>query len=265
MQNKKYRRRNRVWMAVFIIAAILLSLWAWFRISINVNPPPIADRSADTLKVSVISRDFTRCGSSWLKKDTSGLWLMYLKGSPYERGLANGRLAKALIYSQEKAFIGQIRKMIPSDFYLHFLKYFIYWFNRDLDYYVPSEYRQEIFGISLSASNDFSYIGTAYQRMLNYHSAHDIGHAMEQLNLVGCTSFGAWGKSSADGSLILGRNFDFYMGDEFARNKIICFEQPDSGYAFMMVTWGGMIGAVSGMNEEGLTVTINAAKSRIPL
>jgi hypothetical protein len=32
----------------------------------------------------------------------------------------------------------------------------------------------------------------------------------------------------------------------------------------MMVTWGSMIGSVSGMNEKGLTVTINAAKSDLP-
>ena len=32
----------------------------------------------------------------------------------------------------------------------------------------------------------------------------------------------------------------------------------------MTVTWGGFIGAVSGMNEHGLTVTINAAKTNMP-
>lgn len=265
MQNRENRRKSRVWLVLFITVAIILSLWAWFRISINIKPPYIADRSADTLQVFHSSADFSRCGQSWLKKDTSGLWIMYLKGSPYEMGVENGKLAGALIYEQEKAFINQIRKMIPSDFYLRFLKYFIYWFNRNLDDYVPLEYKQEIFGISRSASRDFTFIGNNYQRMLNYHSAHDIGHALEQLSLVGCTSFGAWGRSTADSGLILGRNFDFYMGDEFARNKIICFEQPNSGHAFMTVTWGGMIGAVSGMNEEGLTVTINAARSKIPL
>src|SRR5690606_10315708 len=55
-----------------------------------------------------------------------------------------------------------------------------------------------------------------------------------------------------------------WVGDHFAKNKIVEFVKPDKGYRFMSVTWGGFIGVVSGMNEKGLTVTINAAKSDIP-
>jgi predicted choloylglycine hydrolase len=82
--------------------------------------------------------------------------------------------------------------------------------------------------------------------------------------LVGCTSFGTWDNRSADSTMIIGRNFDFYVGDKFATDKIVAFYHPATGNRFMTVTWGGFIGAVSGMNEKGLTVTINAAKTAIP-
>jgi len=54
------------------------------------------------------------------------------------------------------------------------------------------------------------------------------------------------------------------VGDEFAVNKIVAFYKPEAGHRFMFVTWGGFTGVVSGMNDAGLTVTINAAKSDIP-
>lgn len=83
--------------------------------------------------------------------------------------------------------------------------------------------------------------------------------------LVGCTSFAAWDSKTEDGELLIGRNFDFYAGDEFGEQKIAAFVNPDTGNKFMMYTWGGMIGAVSGMNEKGISVTINAGKSKMPI
>ena len=263
-RNPDHRIKKRR-IGLLVALALILLLTGTFLVMTRVEPPEIFDRSADSLKVDSVSPGFWRIGHNWLQKNKSGLWVMYLEGGAYERGVINGKLTRRLLEVQEKAFISQIREMIPSDFYLRFLKYFIYWFNRDLDSYVPKEYKEEIYGISQSASPEFSFIGPAYQRMLNYHSAHDIGHALQDYNLVGCTSFGVWGSRSVDSSLIIGRNFDFHAGEDFSRNKIVMFVKPDSGFRFMMVTWAGMIGTVSGMNEKGLTVTINAARSEVPV
>ena len=192
------------------------------------------------------------------------MWEAYIEGKPFERGVAFGQLTKELLYYQETSFVEQIRELVPSDNYLKVLKYFIAFFNRNLDKHIPDEYKDEIYGTSFACNPEYDFIGSGYQRQLNYHAAHDIGHALQGLNMVACTSFSVWDDQSADSSLLVGRNFDFYMGKKFAENKIVCFVNPSAGYKFMMVTWADLIGVVSGMNEKGLTVTINAAKSTIP-
>src|SRR5690606_29179041 len=138
------------------------------------------------------------------------------------------------------------------------LRGFLKWYNRKLYLHVPEEYKTEIYGLSQYASDDFNYVAPPYLRMLYLHAAHDIGHALQDLALVGCTSLAVWDEYSEDGKLLIGRNFDFYAGDDFAKNKIIAFVTPKNGHPFMSVTWPGMIGVVSGMNLEGLTVTMNA-------
>jgi len=253
---------------MFVLIVILffcgIILVTWFQLDTRVHIPEQADRSVTKLSVSNPEKDFYTCGRNWIQRGNSGLWELYLEGKPFERGVIEGKLTCGLLEKQEQAFTDQITELIPSHTYLKLLKYFIYWFNRDLEDYIPEEYKSEIYGISLSASDKFSLIGNNYQRIMNYHSAHDIGHALQDFHMVGCTSFGVWKDKSKDGSMLIGRNFDFYIGDEFAANKIVCFEKPEKGYPFMMITWAGMAGAVSGMNEQGLTVTINAAKSDIP-
>lgn len=259
-RNKFRRRFLYVIGSLILLPGILFLYLVWVS---KVNPPEIKDSSSLQLQRKEVNGLYT-INNNWFRKSNSGLYEMYVEGAPFKRGVINGKLSKELVVTQEDYFNDQINKMIPSKFYLHFLKYFVGWFNRNLDKNVPEEYKEEIYGISESASDKYGYIGSKYQRILNYHSAHDIGHALQNMALVGCTSFGTWGNASEDSTMIIGRNFDFYVGDNFAKNKIVLFENPASGYKFMSVTWGGFIGVVSGMNEKGLTVTINAAKSSIP-
>ncbi|PKA98642.1 putative choloylglycine hydrolase [Flavobacteriaceae bacterium MAR_2009_75] len=204
-------------------------------------------------------------GSNFLTKNHQGLWELYVDGNPYELGLKTGKLTQELFNEQEHIFVKKIDELVPSKNKQNLLRKFLAWFNRKMHLNIDEQYKAELYGMSEYASPDFNHIAEPYPRVMYFHGAHDIGHALQDLALVGCSSFAAWGNQTVDGKLIIGRNFDFYAGDDFAKNKIIAFVDPDIGHKFMSVTWGGMIGVVSGMNDQGLTVTINAGKSQFPL
>jgi hypothetical protein len=249
---------------ILIGIVLLLGVFiVYFNIRVRIENPKVDVTDLQSVKRLKVDTNFYSIKNNWLRKNDKGLWEMYVEGTPIELGVFEGKLGKELIYNQEEAFVSQMKQIIPSDFYLHFLRYFIAWFNRDIDKHVIPRYQQEIYGVSLSTSDKFKVIAPPYQRMLNYHGAHDIGHALKDLAIVGCTSFIA-NQNRNDSDMVVGRNFDFYINDAFAKDKMIAFVTPDSGYQFAYITWASMIGVVSGMNREGVTVTINAAKSDIP-
>ena len=199
-----------------------------------------------------------------LRQNRFGLWEAHIKGDAIERGATYGVLCGDLLKHQEDTFNHRIHELVPSRRWVEFLHKVVILFNRNMARHIPEEYRNEIYAMSLSASNEYTRYGSNYVRQLNYHAAHDIGHAMQEYMLVGCTSFAAWGTRSATGELIVARNFDFYVGDDFAKNKIVLFVEPTDGNRFVSLSWPGMMGVVSGMNEHGLSITLNALKGDIP-
>ncbi|WP_291120992.1 C45 family autoproteolytic acyltransferase/hydolase [Empedobacter sp. UBA7248] len=203
--------------------------------------------------------------NNFLKKNKTQNWELFVSGDPLEIGQKTGVLTKELYAFQEQSFMNLITDFIPSEKRRKFLFKVLKYYNRDLHKYVNNEYKAQIYGLSESANSRYDSLIDKYNRNLFLHGAHDIGHAMHDLMLVGCSSLAVWDNKSEDGGLLIGRNFDFYANDDFAKNKIVSFVKPNSGYPYMSVTWGGMIGVSSGMNLEGLTVTINAGKSSIPL
>lgn len=250
--------------ALAVKALILLLLWTWFLSVIRIDPPEVVNRFGPEDTKQIINKNFYVFEDSWLKRNEFGLWEMYITGNAFERGYKKGILTDSLMVYQEEVFVNSIREFVPSDFYLNILKYFVSFFNRKLDEHVLPEFLEEIYGVSLFASEEFNFIGTPYQRMLNYHAAHDIGHALQNMDLVACTAFELRHERTVDSTVIIGRNMDFSSGDDFAENKIIAFYKPANGYNFCFITWAGMIGVVSGMNEKGLVIALNAAKSGIP-
>ncbi|TLV02320.1 C45 family autoproteolytic acyltransferase/hydolase [Dyadobacter luticola] len=261
-KNKILRNVLKTFGIFLLVIGILFGLFLW-RISIP-KPDLESTKTIESYKRVKLGENHFAVGNCWLKKNKYGIWEMYLEGSPYERGLIYGILSRELMEKQEVHFISQIKEMIPSSLFLQVLKGFVGWFNRDIYKYIPKENQEEIYGVSRSFSDQFDYIGPKYYRILNYHAAHDIGHALTDLNIVACTSFAVNHSLSKDSTLLIARNFDFYMGDDFAEDKLIVFMKPDKGYKFASYAWAGLTGVVSGMNEKGITVTLNASKSDVP-
>lgn len=255
---KKWGKRLLYFLIIIIIGLLVLDWW------LHLTPPKVEDTSAWELERTQVDSNYYTLGENWLRKNKAGLWEAYVTGAPFERGAILGNLAQELIVQQEVYFVRQIKQLVNSDAFLYVLRYLVGFFNRNLPEYIPLEYQKEIYGETAFYSDEFTAIGSNYERALNYHAAHDIGHALSDYALVGCTSFATWDSSSANHQLLIGRNFDFYVGEDFAKDKMVLFMQPDSGYGFASVTWGGFLGVVSGMNEQGLTVTLNAAKSGLP-
>ncbi len=226
--------------------------------------PDIQQYSLEIPKVDRIN-DSTFCfKQNYLTKNKQQLWELYIKGNPLQLGHNNGALTKDLMQAQEKIFFSKVEDIVPSKLKQSLLRGFLKWYNRKMHLNVREDFQAELYGLSQYSSDQYNFIAPKFQRTLYLHGAHDIGHAMQDLMMVGCSSLAAWNDNTEDGDLLIGRNFDFYAGDDFAKNKLIQFVEPENGIPYFSVSWPGMIGVVSGMNKEGITVTINAGKSKIP-
>lgn len=225
---------------------------------------PNVDVDLKQYELTINTDSLRVCKDASLLLNQYGLWEAKVAGSPIERGAKYGVLSKDLLKFQEDVFVTQIHEIIPLESWVEFLHKLIIIFNRNMAKHIPGEYREEIYAMSLSCTNEYNSYGTPYGRQLNYHAAHDIGHTMQEYMLVGCSSFAVWDEESETKDLLIGRNFDFYVGDDFARNKVVLFVEPTNGYRFASISWPSMMGVLSGMNEKGLTVTINASKGAIP-
>jgi len=227
--------------------------------------PDVKQYSLEVPKVARINDSTFSYNQNYLTKNKQQLWELYIKGNPLQLGYNNGALTQSLMQKQEGIFFSKVEGFVPSKFKQRLLRGFLKWYNRKMYLNVREDYQAELYGLSQYSSDQYDFIAPKYLRNLYLHGAHDIGHAMQDLAMVGCTSLAVWNENTEDGDLLIGRNFDFYVGDDFAKNKLVEFVQPEEGIPYMSVSWPGMIGVVSGMNKEGITVTINAGKSKIPL
>ncbi len=267
MTGKPKRLRRFLVIAGWVAAAsstlwliLLLFLWHWVA-----KPPPLPPE-ATMFKPTVEQRgERLYAGKNWYGK-REGLPVLYLTGTPYEMGYANGLLTQKLIHRQEDSILALLNRVAPQRWLQFLLKAVVLFKNRDLPENVISEHQLEVLGLSRGCPDTHPDLGPYYHRLLNYHAAQDISYMMMNSPLIrrGCTAFGAWGDETQDRHLITGRNFDWEADPVFDQDRLLVYCEPSEGIAFVSLAWAGMVGSVSGMNREGVSITINGAPSDLP-
>jgi hypothetical protein len=194
----------------------------------------------------------------WIARETAGLNHLIVKGTPYTRGLKAGELTRDLLLRQEQALVSQLQAWIPSPTILRLGTLGAIGYFYGADKFISSDDLLEMYGTSKSAAKDYDFLADGFTRQLAYHGLHEVGQMMVDRGVdMGCTVAAV----PHGHSWILGRTFDFEGGRVFDSEKIVKWVFPDKGLAHVSVIWAGMVGAVTGVNERGLYVSINAAGS----
>lgn len=241
-------------------AISLTMLWSW------VAKPPELPQNSDLESLPITRAGGRACvGQSWFEM-IGGMNVLYLEGAPTAIGYANAALTTQLMHRQENALIELVNEFIPGAWAQNMLKFVTAFHTRHLSDYILPEHRLEILGLALGCPDVHPELGPYYHRLLNYHATHDLSHmAVDRAWLPGCTSFAAWGLATEKRHIIVGRNFDWEAAPVFERDRVLLICRPQRGIPFVSLAWAGMVGVVSGMNQAGVSVTLNGARGKPPV
>jgi isopenicillin-N N-acyltransferase like protein len=105
----------------------------------------------------------------------------------------------------------------------------------------PERYRTEMDGIAKAAGIDPSllYIGNSL---------------VELRRMGGCAAFIVEPQQSATGGMLFGRNFDFPTFDVLDKYSCVMIVRPNGLHAFASVAVPGVVGVLSGINDQGLSI-----------
>jgi hypothetical protein len=243
------------WVAILLVHLDVLVL-----LLVSFHPPPSGEPPD-----AAIARDgrASVLGPHRLHRE-HGVFVLATRGAPYESGFAAATLADPLRQRLEVELFDAYTANVPWAWARWLISRGSAVAGSGLDAQLLDEHRIELRGDIDAAPERYAFAGPSYTRKVYYHAIHDIGQALVDTPLLGCTGFVAGPQTTPDGHWRIGRAFDFDGGVAFDRDKVIRFHQPDDGMPYLSVAFAGIVGAVSGVNEAGIGVVINASGSADP-
>jgi hypothetical protein len=172
-----------------------------------------------------------------------GVPVLTVTGTPEQMGEAHGKLlfeqSGLLIRSYLKPaamFSGGLDRLKAS--------------AMKMDRHVPERFRREMKVLARAAGQEYGMVLTGAAFPDVYRGG-------------GCSTLAAGGPAVKDGRPLLARNLDFFPMGVLDRYGIVALCRPEGHHAFVNVTWPGLIGVLSGMNDEGLCCAVMEVRSGV--
>ncbi|TWT43822.1 hypothetical protein RAS1_02220 [Phycisphaerae bacterium RAS1] len=124
----------------------------------------------------------------------------------------------------------------------------------------PEAYRAEIEGVFAGAVARLGASKVYSKRLERALRVEDLLVANSMADWFGlmCSSFSAWGSLSEGGQTITARNLDFPFTPTMRKAQLVLVRRADdSKHAWATVTWPGLIGVYTGMNDAGVTMLMH--------
>ena len=165
----------------------------------------------------------------------AGITVVYLTGSPYEIGLAHGKLCKNEILTANKPFLDIYEKVSldPQNKWLEV--------SRKLEKHIPKEYLEEMRGIADGAEIEYDKI-----LFLNTLTTISMGNR--------CFAFAF---KETNSKIVTFRQIDEDKKSSLYKNMILYIIRPQKGYGLAAILNPGWVDGESGINEKGITVSQN--------
>lgn len=252
--------RHRRGLAV-VAAAVALPVLVHLGITActRIEPPTITAPSGEPVErpggLHVLGSAYARRRGSILE--------VRLSGSPEAIGWQHARLLYREMVSDESALYGQFEHFVPLRPLRTLLMDLSRISYRHVDRGMSDERRRETAAQALGFSPDpFDGVLPTYHRFVFLQSLYDIALSFERSPLLGCTSFVLGDGAFEGGHTVLARNFDFEAGPVFDEQKTLFLVHEEGAIPYASLAWPGLVGALTGMNAEGLSLVVHGARAR---
>jgi len=253
-------RRKKVLLGA--LALLLLPIGAHLSIDsvVRVSPPPIV--------VPKLTRnataDVVRSGKGFART-REHLREVHLEGAPEEIGAQQASLLYEAMVENEQIVWDGFEDVVPMKaarlffFDVGRVRY------RNVGENIPARYRREIAAQAATFQPDpYEAKLPTYERMTMLHALYDIALGFEGAPMIGCSAFVLGPTATRDGHTLFGRAFDIELADVFDSDKAVHFVKGEGVLPFASVAWPGLVGVLTAMNSEGVTVAVNGGRAGTP-